>query len=907
MKYTLFSCIYLLLLGASLPLSAQTLPLTSLTNLPGTLDESSGMALDGSNSIWTHNDSGGQNALYEVDTLGNLLRTLTISNATNVDWEELTQDDQGNFYIGDFGNNANARTNLRIYKIPHPNSIVGDSVMAEILTFSYANQTAFPPASNQLHFDMESMIWYQGSLYLFSKNRTNPFDGYTYRYQLPDTAGNYSLSPIDSFYTGPGPKELYWVVSADISPSGQQLVLLSYNKLWLFSCFSGDDFFGGDVQQLNFVSLAQYEAVAFRAEQTLYLTSETSPSGVATLFRAELAPFSALPQVNLGPDIATATSTPIQLSAGNTLGLSVLWSTGDTTSGITVSQSGTYSVRLSKGNCLATDTITVDFVCQNFSSSASVGNISCFGAQNGTVDLTLTGGTQGYSYVWSNGAQTEDLSGLAAGTYSVLISDANGCQLSDTFSILEPNPITAVVISQTTTLCPGLTTGFIDMSFSGGTPPYTYSWSNGASTIDLQNLGIGTYTLTITDANACKDTTMVTIPPGSPIQLNAQVSDVLCFMEHTGAIDLSPSGGSAPYTYTWSNGLSSQDLTQVPAGSYTVTVNDNSQCGQTMTFLVGQATPIGFGLTPVPPSCFGQANGRLDLMVAGGVPPYQFSWSNGDTSQNLLNIPAGMYVFVLTDANGCERTDSAQLSQPPAPVYALQGTDLLCFGDSSGTAAVDLSAGGGPYQYLWETGDTTATVGGLTMGTYTVALTALDGCIYEDSVSLAAPPPLLVDFIIVADTVNQVSKGSAAVLVSGGTPPYAFSWNFGGTDSLALDLITGTYWLTLTDANGCTYQDSVFVPAVMLERLENLSTLNRFRLSPNPTRRMISLSLQWDQAQTVTLILWTLTGQKRREERFAPALEHQTSWDLGTLSDGIYLLEIQTPTGRRFERVVLQR
>lgn len=347
------------LIAGATGLPGQVLPTYNIANVPSVIEETSGLIATGPNTLWSHNDSGGDPKLYAFDTTGTLLRTLVVRNATHVDWEEITTDSLGRVYIGDFGNNANARTNLRIYRIPPPASIAGDSVDAEIIHFSYPDQTAFPPADSLLKFDMEAMVAWGDSLYLFSKNRTAPFDGYTRRYRLPQDPGTYTATLVDSFYCGPGPQTQFWVTAAALSPNREHLVLLSSDRCWIFSCFSGHDFFGGSVAELSF-PLSQKEAIAWRDDSTAFITDEVIANifgGV--LYRAEFDLWTVEPVVFLGND-TTVSGAPLLLDAGTLPGASYTWSTGATTPTISVTASGSYAVTVTALNgCSASDTIQV--------------------------------------------------------------------------------------------------------------------------------------------------------------------------------------------------------------------------------------------------------------------------------------------------------------------------------------------------------------------------------------------------------------------------------------------------------------------------------------------------------------------------------------------------------------------
>ncbi|MGB4205239.1 MAG: T9SS type A sorting domain-containing protein [Bacteroidales bacterium] len=245
-----------------------------ITELPSVIIESSGLAVQNANEIWTHEDSGNTNEIYSFDTTGQLKRVLKITNATNVDWEDLTVDSQGRFYISDAGNNNNKRTDLVIYRIPNPDDIASGSVTAERIEFSYEDQTEFPPPKPQRNFDCEAIIWHDDSLFLFTKNRTNPFNGFCKLYKLPALPGNHIAQLIDSVYIG-SDTQTGRVTSADINRSSGELVLLTSSKIVSFRNYPGNEFFKGNRIDYNFKSLpGQVEGIAFVTPNKLYMSSE---------------------------------------------------------------------------------------------------------------------------------------------------------------------------------------------------------------------------------------------------------------------------------------------------------------------------------------------------------------------------------------------------------------------------------------------------------------------------------------------------------------------------------------------------------------------------------------------------------------------------------------------------------
>lgn len=241
--------------------------------LPVSIQESSGLWVENHNSFWTHNDSGGSPVLYNLDSTGKILQIKRITNATNLDWEDLTSDDEGNLYIGDFGNNKQNRKMFQIYKIPNPRNFEQERIQANVIEFSLPDQTLFPPNSANKNFDIEAMISFNDYLYLFSKNNTIPYNGYSKMYKLSNKPGKYIAQLVDSVYLG----ESYFessVTGAALSKDYSHLILLSYSKLTIFSCFEEDSFFSGRTTMLQFSNISQKEALSFFNNRYLYLTDE---------------------------------------------------------------------------------------------------------------------------------------------------------------------------------------------------------------------------------------------------------------------------------------------------------------------------------------------------------------------------------------------------------------------------------------------------------------------------------------------------------------------------------------------------------------------------------------------------------------------------------------------------------
>lgn len=286
----------------------QQLPPQQVTLLSPELEENSGMVVLGADSILFVNDSGNPPILYLSDTLGNILKAVYVADFPNNDWEELAYDGIDRLFIGDFGNNSNTRTDLSIASVSLTQVLQQDTVRSLTqMHISYQRQQNFPPPANARHYDMEAMVFAQDSLYLFSKNRTVPFDGKVYQYSVPNVSGSYMLEPRDSFVTGNGLMASYWVTAAAYRGAKRELLLLGYDKLWRFNQSGPPFFFSGSVASVySFNNFSQKESIEYVGDSIVYLSDEASVSGPQRLYVLQL------PSQGIG--LTEATPQPYSLS-----------------------------------------------------------------------------------------------------------------------------------------------------------------------------------------------------------------------------------------------------------------------------------------------------------------------------------------------------------------------------------------------------------------------------------------------------------------------------------------------------------------------------------------------------------------------------------------------------------------
>jgi hypothetical protein len=467
-------------------------------------------------------------------------------------------------------------------------------------------------------------------------------------------------------------------------------------------------------------------------------------------------------------------------------------------------------------NCMdtaASNSITI-IVPDSITVGSALTQVSCNGTADGVIDLTVTGGAASYTYLWSTGATTEDVSGLAAGTYTVTVTDGFNCTKVRSFTITQPTILTASSIVDSNVTCNALLDGGATASATGGTLPYTYSWSNTATTASITGVGAGTYSVTITDANGCTDSSSVVIAePAALVAATVLDSNVTCNTFLDGGATASATGGTLPYTYNWSNTATTASITGVGAGTYSVTITDANGCTSNSSITITE--PVALVSTAAIDSnvtCNTLLDGGATASATGGTLPYTYNWSNTATTASITGVGAGTYSVTITDANGCTDSSSVTITEPVTLVSSSTvDSNITCNGLSDGGATASSTGGTMPYTYNWNNSATTASITGIAAGTYSVTVTDANGCTDSSSVTITEPAVLVATGTPVNVGCPGEADGEANLSVTGGTPTYGYLWSNGSTNQNATGLAAGTYSVTVTDANGCTANETVTI------------------------------------------------------------------------------------------------
>lgn len=487
----------------------------------------------------------------------------------------------------------------------------------------------------------------------------------------------------------------------------------------------------------------------------------------------------------------------------------------------------TYTVTPVSGVCTGVNFTIIVTVNPAISSNVTTKNSTCFGANNGSIQTNITGGipfSSGAPYIisWTgpNGftSSAPNIAPLAPGNYNLSITDAGGCPINENYTITEPADIIILTDLEKDITCFNDANGKIKITITGGTLNYTYAWTkNGipfATTEDLLNLSPGIYAVTVSDANNCGPKTTsytITEPPILAANLVSK-TDIVCFGQATGAITINVVGGTSPYTYAWTdpNGFtrSSQNLTTVFAGTYTVLVTDNSGCTKNLAVTLTQNPEIKIVATTTPIVCYGDNSASISIAISGGIAPYTILWSNLGSGTFQDNLSAGDYLITITDALNC--VNSLNVNIPEAPIFTINPVvkNISCFGDKNGSINLNIVGGIAPVKLVWDDSAVAGNVrNNLGPGSYTVTITDGKPCTIKRTFIILEPQLLVLQGNITnALDCSNANSGAINLLVSGGSAPFTYSWSNGITTEDLVNIPAGNYLVTVKDANGCSIQ-----------------------------------------------------------------------------------------------------
>jgi hypothetical protein len=507
---------------------------------------------------------------------------------------------------------------------------------------------------------------------------------------------------------------------------------------------------------------------------------------------------------------------------------SYAWSNGNTGPVNTVTTPGTYTVTGTNAGCTGTASVTV--VLSPAMNLQTIPTQPTCAGNNGAIDLRVLGGTPSYTFSWTrNGnpfGNTQSLTGLGAGTYAVTVTDQAGCTASTSVTLTVPNS-PAATSNVTNVTCNGGTNGSVTLTVTGGTPGYTFNWTRDGNpfgnTQNLNNVPAGTYVVTVTDQAGCTAIHTAVVNQPAAILINGTATQITCNGANNGAVNITVTGGNPGYTFNWTrNGnafATSQNISGLSAGTYAVTVTDQTGCTANRTFTINpEPAELAVTIDNFTNALCGQAVGTISITISGGTPNYTTNWTKDgnpfSTQEDLTGLLPGLYSVTVRDANNCTVTANITITGTTGPsIIQTVVVQPTCSNTANGSITVTLTGGQPPLTFQWTKNGNpyanTQNITGLNSGIYILTVTDANGCqATTGAQTIANPAPIDVSGTPVNPTCFGGTNGSVTINVTGGTPSYTFSWTRNGTPFSTLQNLTnigaGTYEVTVRDSKNCT-------------------------------------------------------------------------------------------------------
>ena len=445
--------------------------------------------------------------------------------------------------------------------------------------------------------------------------------------------------------------------------------------------------------------------------------------------------------------------------------------------------------------------------------------------------------------------------------------------------------------SSNETSCPGICDGSINIVVTSGTPPYSYLWSNGETTQNINSLCEGYYSVTVTDASGSNSTVSYIISDPSNLEVNESITNLICNNVCDGSIDITVSGGNPPYSFSWSNGEAVPNLSNLCATDYNLTVTDSNGCISSNNYTLSQPTAIQEVISIVDASCSCCNDGIIDLTTDGGIFPYSFIWSNGEMTEDINNLYAGVYEVTITDANGCVKTSIFEVNGPAPVALTANTSDISCYGLSDGSISILVAGGIPPYNYTWSNGGSSESIVSLNAGTYEITITDSIGCNTTSSFVITQPDLLELNETTLDASSFGVCDGSIDVTVLGGISPYTFIWsNTEITEDIG-NLCAGIYTVTVSDINNCSQNQTYTVgePSgiIIMDNGNFTCTIH-----PNPILDNLHLYILNANSNYLNVEIYNSIGSKIFEVKTEISNKNTMEINIPNLSPGIYIAKV---------------
>lgn len=579
----------------------------------------------------------------------------------------------------------------------------------------------------------------------------------------------------------------------------------------------------------------------------------------------------------------------ITITATGATPYTYLWSNTTSANPATGLAAGTYTVTITDANgcSVVSNSFTVGEPTA-LSVTPTVNDATC-GNSNGSITLAVSGGTPNYSYAWSAGSSTSaTLSGLTSGSYTVTITDANGCELIDNFSVSNTGG-PSVTLTSTNATCATATDGSASLSISGGSTPYTVTWSSSASTAtSLGGLAAGSYSVTVADNAGCNTVRSFNITAPNALAVNIAVTDATCG-NNNGAAAAAVSGGSSPYTYAWSvlGSGNTSSVNNLAAGSYDLTITDNNNCSTVSGFVVNTSAASTLTIQNTDVTCAGAQNGSVEILATTSVAPLTYNWSNTGSSSSITGVAGGIYFVTVTDGNGCSYVLQDTVAEPSTLNVSFVVTNLACGSGLGGIKAIT-SGGTQPYSFEWNEGTMSDVLSTSLSGIYNLTITDANGCTLTDSEYIGQGTALQTSITVSVD--STTGNASATVNTLNGSAPFTYDWSSGDSTVTATGLSAGTYLVTVSDASGCSTVDTAVVPLV--SSVTDIKLESAINIYPNPTTGSFVITME-GLGQAVDIELYNALGQRMDDRTATNVVDLEYSMDISDLAEGVYFIRLR--------------
>lgn len=554
---------------------------------------------------------------------------------------------------------------------------------------------------------------------------------------------------------------------------------------------------------------------------------------------------------------------------------------------------GIYAVTVTDSlGCTATDSILVNEPIPNLASFIYT-PVECASVCNGTATAASTG-ISPFTYLWSTTDTTQTIDSLCLGNYTVTVTDSLGCS-ADTVVVIDVAAPLPLVFTVQPSGCNGECTGSASVTLNGSVV-VSYLWSVGDSTQTIDSLCAGQYSATLIDSMGCSFTDTMQIIPAT-FSLNSVITPPVCAGQCNANITITPSG-IPPYSILWASGDSTSFfLDSLCAGVYPVTVIDSINCMAIDSILITDPPSITNTFSVTNPKCPGFCDGEVTVNAQGnGSLTYVWNTVPPQSDTTASNLCQGYAVVTISDINGCQKTDSALLVEPPPIIIGKNILNVSCSGQCDGFIGLNVFGGTPGYTYVWSNGFTIPNLLNLCPGTYTVTVTDFNNCTKMDSTIITEPLPITISFSATNATCQGCTDGSATGTVTGGTLPYDYLWlGLGDTDSIITGVGAGIYTLCISDLNNCIFCDTVVItePNAVLNYTQSGMSVSVF---PNPAKEVCYIKIAGSVSQKLSVYIADISGRVIKEIN-SPAV------DTGT--EQLYRIETaQLPAGIYFARIL---